>query len=100
MSSRQHVTLPQWNHLLDTVDFLYNQHEHADALMNAIYSFEIDDWNILYQSLDDFKLKLRGVYIWWAQEMPGRSATANMSTAQDNNGTALQNSQNSSSIGM
>ena len=36
--------------------------------LDAIYSFEIDDWNILYQSLDDFKLKLRGVYIWWAQK--------------------------------
>lgn len=94
VTSRTHVTVAQWNHLVAVCFYLYNNFDHGYQLMMAINQFEIDDWEPMYSSLLDFKYKLRDVYMWWAQTVPGRSA-------QNNNGsnTVPTSSRNSSDIG-
>ena len=82
VTSRTHVTVAQWNHLLAICFYLYKNFDDGYNLMMAINQFEIDDWEPLYYSLLDFKYKLRDVYMWWAQTVPGRSVAQDTSTTQ------------------
>ena len=95
VTSRGHVTVAQWNHLLALIEYLYKNHDNHYALMMAINQFEIDDWEPLYFSLLDFKYKLRDVYMWWSQTVDTTTAV------QNNNGstTVPTSSRNSSDIG-